>query len=60
MKRDLAFADDAVERAEGDNDAVAQALAVVWELVRAAERAVLDQTSVAQLAARTSPREWII
>jgi Rrf2 family cysteine metabolism transcriptional repressor len=38
----------------------AQVLAAVWELVRAAERAVLDQTSIAQLADRTSPREWVI
>ena len=38
----------------------AQVLAAVWELVRAAERAVLDQTSIAQLAERTAPREWVI
>jgi Rrf2 family protein len=38
----------------------AQVLAAVWEHVRAAERAVLDQTSIAQLAERTSPREWVI
>lgn len=38
----------------------AQALAAVWAHVRAAERAVLDQTSIAQLAERTSPREWVI
>jgi Rrf2 family protein len=38
----------------------AQVLAAVWEHVRAAERAVLDQTSIAQLAEKTSPREWII
>ena len=28
--------------------------------VRAAERAVLDQTTIAQLAERSSPHEWII
>ena len=39
---------------------VARALAVVWEDVRAAERAVLDRTSIAQVAERTSPREWVI
>ena len=39
---------------------VARALAVVWEDVRAAERAVLDQTSIAQVAERTSPLEWVI
>src|SRR4051794_8860715 len=38
----------------------AQVLAAVWAHVRAAERAVLDQTSIAQLADRTSPREWVI
>ena len=32
----------------------------VWESVRAAERAVLDQTTIAQLAEQTSPHEWII
>jgi Rrf2 family protein len=37
-----------------------QALALVWEHLRAAERAVLDKTSIAQLAERTSPREWTI
>ncbi len=42
------------------NGAAAQALASVWELVRAAERAVLDSTSIAQISERTSPREWII
>src|SRR5262249_38159740 len=39
---------------------VAQALAAVWEHVRAVERSVLDQTSIAQLVARTAPREWVI
>jgi Rrf2 family cysteine metabolism transcriptional repressor len=38
----------------------AQALAAVWEHVRAAERAVLNQTSIAQLAERIAPREWVI
>jgi Rrf2 family protein len=38
----------------------AQVLAAVWERVRAAERAVLDQTSIAQLAEQTAPREWVI
>ena len=38
----------------------ARALASVWEHVRAAERAVLHQTSIAQLAERTAPREWVI
>jgi len=38
----------------------ARVLATVWEDVRAAERAVLDSTSIAQLAERTSPHEWVI
>jgi Rrf2 family protein len=38
----------------------AQVLAAVWEHVRAAERAVLDKTSIAQLAEKTSPRDWVI
>jgi Rrf2 family transcriptional regulator, cysteine metabolism repressor len=32
----------------------------VWDDVRAAELAVLDRTTVAQLAGRCSPREWVI
>jgi Rrf2 family protein len=32
----------------------------VWEKVRAAERAVLDRTTIAQLAEQSSPHEWII
>ena len=32
----------------------------VWESVRAAERAVLDSTTVAQLAERASPHDWSI
>jgi len=38
----------------------ARALAAVWEHVRAAERAVLEGTSVAQVAEQTSPQEWVI
>jgi Rrf2 family protein len=38
----------------------AQALASVWEDVRAAERAVLDRTTIAQLRERSAPREWVI
>jgi Rrf2 family protein len=35
-------------------------LASVWEDVRAAERAVLDRTTIAQLAEQCKPHEWII
>lgn len=38
----------------------ARALAAVWEHVRAAERAVLDATSIAQIAELTAPHEWVI
>jgi Rrf2 family transcriptional regulator, cysteine metabolism repressor len=38
----------------------ASVLASVWEDVRAAERAVLDRLTVAQLAQRCAPREWVI
>jgi Rrf2 family transcriptional regulator, cysteine metabolism repressor len=38
----------------------AQALARVWAHVREAERAVLDQTSLAQLAEHSAPQEWVI
>jgi Rrf2 family cysteine metabolism transcriptional repressor len=38
----------------------ANALADVWENVRLAERAVLDQTSIAQVAQRVTPVEWVI
>jgi Rrf2 family transcriptional regulator, cysteine metabolism repressor len=38
----------------------AQALSLVWKHVRAAEHAVLDQISIAQLAEQVSPREWVI
>jgi Rrf2 family cysteine metabolism transcriptional repressor len=35
-------------------------LATVWEDVRAAERAVLDRTTIAQLAERCTAHEWVI
>lgn len=38
----------------------AQVLASVMEHLRAAERAVLDRTSMAQLADRSAPHEWVI
>ena len=38
----------------------ARVLAAVWEAIRLAERAVLDQTSIADLSQRTSPMEWTI
>ncbi len=38
----------------------AQVLAAVWENIRAAEKAVLDRTSIAELCERTTPHEWFI
>jgi Rrf2 family transcriptional regulator, cysteine metabolism repressor len=38
----------------------ARALAAVWDHVRAAEHAVLDRTSIAQIAELTTPHEWVI
>jgi Rrf2 family cysteine metabolism transcriptional repressor len=38
----------------------ARVLAAVWDHIRAAEKAVLDQTSIAELSQRTAPHEWII
>jgi Rrf2 family cysteine metabolism transcriptional repressor len=44
----------------GTRRSTASVLAPVWESVRAAERAVLDHTTIAQLAEQSSPHEWII
>ena len=38
----------------------AAVLEPVWQRVRAAERAVLDRTTVAELAEQFTPHEWII
>jgi Rrf2 family transcriptional regulator, cysteine metabolism repressor len=42
------------------HEPAAQALARIWAHVRAAERAVLDQTSLAELAEHSAPHEWVI
>jgi Rrf2 family protein len=39
---------------------VARILAAVWDRVRTAERSVLDSTTIADLVAQASPREWTI
>jgi Rrf2 family transcriptional regulator, cysteine metabolism repressor len=46
--------------AGGGSRSSAAVLESVWADVRAAERAVLDRTTIAQLAQRCSPREWVI
>ncbi len=38
----------------------AHALASIWEHLRAAKWAVLNQTTIAQLAANTSSQDWVI
>ena len=42
------------------NGPAAQALASVWEHIRAAEREVLSRTSIAQLVGNSNPHEWVI
>jgi Rrf2 family protein len=44
----------------GESRATVSILESVWEDVRAAERAVLDRTTIAQLVERTSAIEWVI
>jgi Rrf2 family transcriptional regulator, cysteine metabolism repressor len=52
---------DTVHRdVSGSKRSTAAVLNPVWESVRAAERAVLDRTTIAQLAEQCSPHEWII
>jgi len=46
--------------ASGSKRSTAAVLNPVWERVRAAERAVLDRTTIAQLAEQCSAHEWII
>jgi Rrf2 family protein len=44
----------------GTRRATTTVLDPVWASVRAAERTVLDRTTIAQLAEQSSPHEWII
>jgi Rrf2 family protein len=39
---------------------VAQALSAVWEQLRASERALLSQTTIAQLAGLSTAPDWVI
>jgi Rrf2 family protein len=43
-----------------ENRPAARLLAAVWDRVRAAERGVLDSTTIAELVAQASPHEWTI
>ena len=47
------------ERPEGSRPG-SQLLATVWDRVRAAERCVLESTSIGELVAQSSPPEWTI
>ena len=56
----LAAIDGPGEPPRDSDTPAARVLAAVWETVRCAERAVLDQTSIADLLQRTAPLEWTI
>jgi Rrf2 family cysteine metabolism transcriptional repressor len=56
----LAAIDGPESQGREPGEPAARALAVVWQLVRAAERSVLDQISLAKLASQIAPREWVI
>jgi Rrf2 family protein len=45
---------------EASSRPASKALAAIWEQARSAERAVLESATIAQLAERTSPQEWVI
>jgi Rrf2 family transcriptional regulator, cysteine metabolism repressor len=52
--------DTAQRDLSGSKRSTAAVLNLVWESVRAAERAVLDQTTIAQLVEQSSAHEWTI
>ena len=56
----LAAIDGPGEPPRDSDQPAARVLADVWENIRRAERAVLDQTSIAELSQRSSPLEWTI
>lgn len=45
---------------QAGGESAARALSAVWERVRDAELEVLSKTSIAQVAAAASPRDWMI
>jgi Rrf2 family transcriptional regulator, cysteine metabolism repressor len=53
-------AETAVRVPQGGRRPTAAVLASVWERVQAAERAVLDRTTIADLALQSSAPEWTI
>jgi len=52
--------DDAARETPSADRRAAQILNHLWDRVREAERAVLDQTTVAALVAQATPHEWTI
>jgi Rrf2 family cysteine metabolism transcriptional repressor len=52
--------DTAQRDLSGSKRSTAPVLSLVWERVRAAERAVLDRTTIAQLVEQSSAHEWTI
>lgn len=56
----LTAIDGPAEAGRDPQGASAQALASVWKQVREAERHVLQHISIAQVAERSAPREWVI
>lgn len=56
----LASIDGPSEPPRTPDQPAARALAAIWRDVHEAERSVLFGTSIAQLVATASPREWVI
>jgi Rrf2 family cysteine metabolism transcriptional repressor len=52
--------DEPARPARESSGPAARTLARVWERVRAAERAVLNQTTIAKLIEQAAPHEWVI
>jgi Rrf2 family protein len=56
----LAAIEGPPEPPRDDHGPASQVLATVLEHIRSAERAVLDRVTIAQLADRSAPHEWVI
>ncbi len=52
--------DPSAEGAVPETRPAARVLSVVWQRVRAAERSVLDATTIAELVEQNQPHEWTI
>lgn len=52
--------DDTTRESPSTDRRAAQILSLLWDRVREAERAVLDQTTLAELVAQATPHEWTI